>query len=42
MIDAIINLLILIVACKIAYDEGHFRGSKMVREEWLKSLKWKE
>ena len=38
MVDAIINLLILVVAVKIAYDEGHFQGRKMVREEWLRSL----
>jgi hypothetical protein len=39
MIDAIINLLILVVACKIAYDEGHFRGRRMVRDEWIRSLR---
>lgn len=36
--DGILFLLILVVVAALAYTEGHFRGRKMVREEWIQSL----
>lgn len=38
MTDTILWLLAIAVAALFAYQEGHYAGRKMVREEWIKSL----